>query len=202
MTKGNNTKEHIMLKAATIFANKGYAKVTMKDICDVSGLSRGGVYRYFSSTKEIFIELLNTDQESNSNAVEDTIKNNKSATLFLDEYLYKEKAAALSCCSGLYFAVHEFSFIEKDQRPYFDKITLEIRSSLSELLKYGQSTGEFKQFKVDVVSKHILHLWDSIKTSSSIMTITEEDLDEQIFFLKELILSKKKENHPNNINAV
>lgn len=187
VNKGSKTKEAILQKSAVLFANKGYAKATMKDICESTGLSRGGLYRHFSSTKEIFIELLNKDHEKNSFIVEDAIKKNSSALDFFENYLSKEKSAVLSHYHGLFFAVHEFVFHEKDQRPYLDKVALESRTLLAKIFSYGQERGEFNNFDVDVVSKHILHVWDSIKTSSCIITITEEDLDKQISFIKEII---------------
>jgi TetR/AcrR family transcriptional regulator, cholesterol catabolism regulator len=187
MNKGHKTKEVILQKGAELFADKGYAKATMKDICEVTGLSRGGLYRYFSSTKEIFIELLNRDHKENSFAVEDAIKNDSSALDFFENFLLMEKKAALSYYNGIFFAVHEFIFHEKDQKPYIDKVALESRTLLAKVFTYGQERGEFRDFDVDVVSKHILHLWDSIKTSASIITITEEDLDKQIEYIKEIV---------------
>jgi AcrR family transcriptional regulator len=47
-----------ILKAATIvFARKGYHVATMDDIVRESGLSKGAIYWYFKSKKEILLEL-------------------------------------------------------------------------------------------------------------------------------------------------
>ncbi len=39
--KGMETRQHIKTKACQLFAKKGFKEVTMKDICDSTGLSRG-----------------------------------------------------------------------------------------------------------------------------------------------------------------
>ena len=52
-SKGNQTRELIKDAAYVLFAKKGFKEVTMKDICEATGLSRGGLYRYFGSTAEI-----------------------------------------------------------------------------------------------------------------------------------------------------
>lgn len=52
--KGNKTKQHIKNKAKRLFAQNGYKTVTMKDICEATGLSRGGLCRHYDSTDQIF----------------------------------------------------------------------------------------------------------------------------------------------------
>ena len=52
--KGEDTKKLIREKAVSLFARKGFKNVTMKDICSVTGLSRGGLYRHYNSTQQIF----------------------------------------------------------------------------------------------------------------------------------------------------
>ena len=56
--KGTKTKEKIRQQARRLFAEKGFQAVTMSDICERTGLSRGGLYRYYSGTGQIFSEIL------------------------------------------------------------------------------------------------------------------------------------------------
>ena len=55
--RGKATKGMIKEKACLMFAEKGFKEVTMKDICEITGLSRGGLYCHYSSTSEIFKEI-------------------------------------------------------------------------------------------------------------------------------------------------
>ena len=57
--KGEKTKQEIREKACQLFAEKGFKEVTMKDICELTGLSRGGLYRHYESTGQIFLEIVN-----------------------------------------------------------------------------------------------------------------------------------------------
>ena len=52
--KSAQKKKLILETARTVFSLKGYRGVTMKDIVEACGISRGGLYLYFSSTEEIF----------------------------------------------------------------------------------------------------------------------------------------------------
>lgn len=65
----------------------------MKDICDCCGMSRGGVYRYFSSTKEIFMAMLDMDIDDDINAVKQAIEKKIPAKVIFDHYLDHEKNA-------------------------------------------------------------------------------------------------------------
>ena len=53
--KGEETKQFIREKACFLFSQKGFKNVTMKDICMETGLSRGGLYRHYDSTQQIFM---------------------------------------------------------------------------------------------------------------------------------------------------
>lgn len=41
--RGDKTRKDILEKAYGLFAEKGFKDVTMKDICEQTGLSRGGI---------------------------------------------------------------------------------------------------------------------------------------------------------------
>ena len=43
------TVEKILSAAERLFAQKGYAKTTLQDIIDTTGLSKGAVYHHFKS---------------------------------------------------------------------------------------------------------------------------------------------------------
>ena len=61
--KSAQKKKLILETARTVFSLKGYRGVTMKDIVEACGISRGGLYLYFSSTEEIFLEVLRLERQ-------------------------------------------------------------------------------------------------------------------------------------------
>ncbi|MBT2617249.1 MULTISPECIES: TetR/AcrR family transcriptional regulator [unclassified Bacillus (in: firmicutes)] len=56
MRKGEKTRQHIIEKSAELFNQKGYAGSSIQDIIQVTGLTKGGVYRTFSGKDEIALE--------------------------------------------------------------------------------------------------------------------------------------------------
>ena len=56
MTK---TKEYIMDVALKLFLQKNFKEVTMKEIVEKTGLSKGAFYHYFKSKEKFFLEVIN-----------------------------------------------------------------------------------------------------------------------------------------------
>lgn len=54
----NEVKEHIITVASKLFLQKSYKEVTMREIVEKTGLSKGGFYHYFVSKEQLFLEVL------------------------------------------------------------------------------------------------------------------------------------------------
>ena len=62
----NDTKQLILKTAIRLFLQKTFREVTMNEIVDATGLSKGAFYHYFTSKEELFLETV-------SNYVEGTM---------------------------------------------------------------------------------------------------------------------------------
>jgi TetR/AcrR family transcriptional regulator, transcriptional repressor for nem operon len=54
----NDTKEHILKTTLLLFLQKSYRDVTMREIVEKTGLSKGAFYHYFTSKEELFKEIV------------------------------------------------------------------------------------------------------------------------------------------------
>ncbi len=54
----NDSKEHIITIASKLFLQKSFKEVTMKEIVEKTGLSKGAFYHYFESKEQLFLEVL------------------------------------------------------------------------------------------------------------------------------------------------
>ncbi|MDR0424755.1 MAG: TetR/AcrR family transcriptional regulator, partial [Clostridiales Family XIII bacterium] len=52
------TKEHILSIAQNLFLKKGYKNVTMKELVEKSGFTKGAFYHYFESKESLFREVV------------------------------------------------------------------------------------------------------------------------------------------------
>jgi TetR/AcrR family transcriptional regulator, transcriptional repressor for nem operon len=56
MSKGEQTRQEIIRKAAPIFNQKGYDGAALSDLMRATGLEKGGIYRHFSSKEALAAE--------------------------------------------------------------------------------------------------------------------------------------------------
>jgi AcrR family transcriptional regulator len=54
-----NTREHILNVTFKLFLQKSFKEVTLKEIVEETGLSKGAFYHYFTSKEQLFLELVN-----------------------------------------------------------------------------------------------------------------------------------------------
>src|ERR1700761_1305577 len=54
----NDSKEHILVTSLNLFLQKSFKEVTMKEIVDTTGLSKGAFYHYFNSKEQVFEEVM------------------------------------------------------------------------------------------------------------------------------------------------
>lgn len=55
----NSTKERILNESLSLFLQKSFKEVTMNEIAEKTGLSKGAIYHYFDSKEQLFIEIIN-----------------------------------------------------------------------------------------------------------------------------------------------
>ncbi|HEX9061715.1 MAG TPA: TetR/AcrR family transcriptional regulator [Clostridia bacterium] len=192
MKKGVMTKTALLNTAKELFSEKGYSAVTMKDFCERSGLSRGGLYRHFASTKEIFIELLNFDKENASAELDKAISDEISAKQVLIYFLNKQKQEIQNGIGSLSIAVYEFCTTQVEKNDYMDKRFASAVDTLVRLIKYGQSQHEFKSCDSEETARHIVIFLEGLKLSSVVVSLTESMIEEQLKIIYEMVVCNDK----------
>jgi AcrR family transcriptional regulator len=56
----HDSREHILKTAFILFLKKSYKEVTLKEIVEKSGLSKGAFYHYFPSKEKLFHEIVDS----------------------------------------------------------------------------------------------------------------------------------------------
>jgi AcrR family transcriptional regulator len=56
MSKGDETRERIIRKSATLFNRKGFFGASVSDIMEATGLKKGGIYNYFESKEDLALQ--------------------------------------------------------------------------------------------------------------------------------------------------
>ena len=193
VNKSKLKRNLIVERSRDIFIKKGYQAVTMTDIVEACGISRGGLYLHYKSTYEIFLEILHMEQEGVVCEISDGMKNGTSGVELLEVFLQEQKYKLLNKESDLTIAIYEFFFINRNNieenilKQQFDSAS----KILSDLIQYGIDKEEFSIVDKNTVARTIVLLLEGIRISSKVMEISESLLDEQFNYIKNILIDEK-----------
>lgn len=181
--KGAKTKEAIRRQAYRLFAEKGFKAVTMTDICEITGLSRGGLYRYYSGTEQIFSEILSEEY-----VIEDRIEKKEKATAILEDMLEAIRAEIMDKELSLSLAIYEYANLGNEE--FFSNINDRAKKRWISLLEYGIETKEFKAVDVEQVSDMILYYYQGLRMWSRVIPFDGQVAEHYVRTVKQLLLER------------
>lgn len=106
--KGDKTKELICSEAYKLFAEKGFKEVTMQDICGRTGLSRGGLYRHYENTAQIFYTIISAMLGDQEEEFSEKIRDNARASEILEDVLDRYEREMIDSSNSLSIAIYEY----------------------------------------------------------------------------------------------
>lgn len=184
--KGYKTRKYIQEKAHELFVMKGFKSVTMKDICEVTGLSRGGLYRHFSSTEEIFQTLFHSMAYQSQSDIESAVDAGEPAKEILEHALQAIHGEMLADEKSLSLAMHEYASV--CGKEFFAPVHQAGYSKWKKLIEYGIHTGEFRQVEVDEMVDVILFSYQGVRMWSRIMEMDSKTVDHITNFIRKCLL--------------
>lgn len=188
--KGQETQKFICQEAYKLFAKRGYKDVTMQDICEKTGLSRGGLYRHFNSTKDIFLEIINKSLNSQQDEFQSKIEANIPASHILDEVLKRYEKEMIDSKNSLSLAIYEF-FSNPEISKSVNSISKQYSISKEmwiALIEYGQKTGEFKNVEPEEIYNLIVFSYQGVRMYSRLMKINSDIPAKIINQIKHILL--------------
>ena len=173
--KGDKTRENIRNAALPLFVRKGFKDVTMKDICEAAGLSRGGLYMHYGSTGQVFSDIINKLMSGLKNQVAVKMEQGMSATVILDKLLGRYQSEMLDRSGSLGLAFYEYySSIPLSDDNAMLKQYYSSKAMLCSLIDYGINKGEFKQANVNAVADLLLFSYQGVRMVSSVMPLDDD----------------------------
>lgn len=191
--KGEKTKQDIREKAYRLFAEKGFKEVTMKDICELTGLSRGGLYRHYESTEQIFLEIVHAFSDQQKNEIFTKIKQHIPAAVILEELLSKYTEEMMDSENSLSLAIYEFysnSAISQEENSVKNQYELS-KSAWIALINYGISTKEFNRVNPESIFHVMLFAYQGVRMYSRLMEMDRDIPTQIICEIKRLLLPKE-----------
>lgn len=180
-TKAERTKERIRQEAYRLFAAKGFKEVTMTDICEKTGLSRGGLYRYYAGTEEIFSEILSAEY-----VIDNRMQEHESAKTILNDMLGEIKNEIMAKELSLSLAIYEYANLGNED--FFIKLNENAKKRWMRLINYGIETKEFKDVSPEQVSDLILYYYQGLRMWSRVIPFDIQVAENYVKTIREMLL--------------
>lgn len=143
--KALETKKNIYESAIKLFGEKGFHNVTIDEIVNLAGTSKGSFYTYFKTKNHVFLEQFKEYDKQYiiiyNNLSDYSSAQSKLLDFVKEMYAYIVKSVGLNIIKAIYtngyeYTLEESSFITNESRPLY-KIVYEI-------IREGKKNDEFK----------------------------------------------------------
>ncbi|WP_179394927.1 TetR/AcrR family transcriptional regulator [Lacticaseibacillus absianus] len=161
----------ILAAARQVFSHHGLIGVTMADIVAASGISRGGLYLYFSSVDEIFIAVLNERTTHRFAGVRDAAARNVPFKVLLNTYLAGHKNRLLHQMNdSMLRAMYEYYFTHKSAADHAFQASqfATTKATIRSILALGVTQGTLRPDQLDAHAERIMFTIEGM----SVMALT------------------------------
>lgn len=185
-------RELILDRAKQVFIRKGFNRVTMKDIIEECNISRGGIYLYYSTVDEIFMEVVKKHNSAKIKGIKNSIENSTDFHHLIDAFFSKQKEKLLNMDKSLYAAMIEFCFSHKNisERDFYTEQFFNTKNIILEILKYGQVSNVITAQNIDKLADSIMFLIEGLRSLAVSSGISPELAESQLEVCKRMVYSK------------
>ena len=151
-------KAQILDAALAVIVQKGYENSRMDDIVVSSKMSKGAIYWYYKSKKEVYLSLDNHWVHNYSAVLNHIVDTDRSASdqlrslfqYFIVQY-EKDPVVFKALLEFWSMAGRDPEFNDKLQKVYSEFVNL-----ISTIIQQGMDNGEFKNLDVDITAMSIM----------------------------------------------
>jgi len=147
--------------ASHLFAEKGYASTTVREIVSRAGVSKPVLYYYFQSKEGLYYAILRWATEVQTKIINDVFK----ASGTVQEriiFLYRRIYEGIQEYQGLYAMIHGLIYGPPQGAPEYDfpNFHRQMFEAVKQICFEGLLSGEIKKADIDEVSYLVLGLID------------------------------------------
>ena len=157
-SKQDKRKQQILDAALEIIVQKGYEGSSMSDIVEKTKLSKGAIYWYYSSKKEVYLSLVNHWVIRYSATLNHIVEYDQSAANQLQE-LFNYFINQYEHNPTVFKALAEFwSLAGRDEefKDKFDKVYSEFLLLIEKIILKGIKNNEFKNVDTKIAAVSIM----------------------------------------------
>lgn len=157
-TKGEITREKILIEATQVFHRKGFLTTTINDLLNATGMTKGNLYFHFASKEEVGLEVLQQARYAFRQFLDDALKGDTPGAR-LDSFFRHamERNRSKGFVGGCLFG--NTALEACDNAPPFVNLIREVFDEwidkLEETIRAAQANGEVRK---DLPADHLAEL--------------------------------------------
>lgn len=192
----NLKRDFILETAHQLFAQKGFHNVTMKDIVEACGISRGGLYLFFSSVDEIFEAVIQKRTISGFSSIREKVNKKEDFLTILNLYLEGHKKRLLNMENTIVMASYEYYSIHQSPQAIQSRLSqIEyIKNFILDILHLGVEQGVIHNVNLEEIAEQYIYLIEGMGVYGMLLTLTEAQIDAQIALMKSILIYREAAN--------
>ena len=179
----------ILDAARQVFCKKGFLAVTMQDIIDECGISRGGIYLYFASVDEIFLEVMKTRNKERLSVITRAVQEHEPFEEVLEAYFDRQKKRLMNFEKSLFRAYCEYIFSKNKTaiEAFRDMQLGHLRKSVVYILSLGVDQKVIRDENISRLADHFIVTIDGLSVLALAEALTEDIIEGQFCILRNMI---------------
>lgn len=185
--RGDVSKKKILEAGRRLFAQRGFSAVTMQAIAEEAGISRGGLYRHYSSTDEIFTAIIQDEQQQAHMSLDTARQNGVSAKKILMHYIRSRLELISDSEKCIDNAISEFAANSESGKLLITKRAAESIEIVSEMIALGNAVGDFSCSDPDTAALVINCLLQGLSKHNALIALQTAQSDDILTMISELL---------------
>ena len=191
-TLENNSRERLLETATELFAEKGYAGASVREIVEKAGVSKPVLYYYFKSKEGLFYAILDWAAHVQQEILNEIFEA-RGTVVERFTFLYHRVYDGIQQYKSLYILIHGLIYGPPEGVPEYDfgSFQRHMLDAVKQIYRDGLSSGETRNVDLEDVAFMVLGLIDySINTDMVLPELADPKRPERLLRLAFEGLSK------------
>jgi len=180
MTKHLSERERraqILRAARSVFIEKGYLAARVEDVARRAGLSKGAVYFYFSSKRDLFTALVREEQENTYHFLDEAEQDSRPAAVKLLDLgtKYLSYFAGLKTPPRFFLMMSEMAIRDGEVQEELQATHVRFVDAASRIVAQGMAEGTFREGDPVAVAQLLKAMIDGLAGQSAIGIRPDKD---------------------------
>jgi len=189
-SKSEIKRRLILDSSEKVFIQKGYNAVTMKDLIEACGISRGGIYLYYGSVDDVFMDVIRTHNAGKLEKLTADIDVEADFEGLIDSYFAMQKNRLRHMENSLTRAMYEFFLSHKEDvdETFLHRQFHYSREMILSILARDPRSPNSEA--INALADLIMFVIEGMSMLAMADGLSEATIDAQFAYLKSLILTK------------